>query len=43
MPKGYLPILYLVIFLSFIYYRMMAKKLINLDLNHATGEEKKFS
>ena len=42
MPQGYLFILYLVIFLPFIYHRMMAKKLIDWDLNHATGEEKNF-
>ena len=43
MPQGYLSILYLVIFLPFIYHKMMVKRLIDWDLNHATSGEKKIS
>ena len=43
MPQGYLSILYLVIFLPFIYHRMMVKKLIDWDSNYATSEERKIS
>jgi len=43
MPQGYLSILYLVIFLPFIYHRMMVQRLIDWDLNYATSEERKIS
>ena len=40
MPQGYLSMLYLAIFLPFIYHRIMAKKLIEWDNNHATTGER---
>ena len=43
MPYGYLSVLYLVVLLPFVYHRIMAKKLIDWDQNHATGEEKKLA
>jgi len=43
MPQGYLFILYVVIFLPFIYHRMMVGKLLEWDLNHATNMERKIS
>jgi len=42
-PQGYLSILYLVVFLPFIYHRMMVKKLLEWDLNHATSMEREIS
>ena len=35
--------LYLAIFLPFTYHRIMAKKLIEWDLNYATPEERKIA
>ena len=43
MPYGYLSMLYLAIFLPFTYHRIMAKKLIEWDLNYATPEERKIA
>ena len=43
MPQGYLSILYVVVFLPFIYHRMMVQRLIDWDLNYATSEERKIS
>ena len=43
MPQGYLSMLYIAIFFPFIYHRIMAKKLIEWDLNYGTDEEKKIA
>ena len=39
LPQGYLGILYIAIFLLFLYWRMMVKKLIDWDFNYATDQE----
>jgi alkane 1-monooxygenase len=41
LPHGYLSMIYLAIFLPFLYHRMMAKKLMDWDINYASDEEKK--
>tara|TARA_Y100000758_G_scaffold276632_1_gene221567 strand:- start:69 stop:1175 length:1107 start_codon:yes stop_codon:yes gene_type:complete len=41
LPHGYLAMLYIAIFLPFLYHKMMAKKLIDWDLNYASDKEKK--
>ena len=43
MPQGYLSMLYLAIFLPYFYHKIMAKKLIHWDLNHASNEERKIA
>ena len=43
MPQGYLSVLYLVIFMPFIYHRMMINKLVEWDLKYATEQERKIS
>ncbi len=40
MSQGYLTMLYLAIFLPYRYHRVMAKKIIEWDMNYATAEEK---
>ena len=35
MPYGYLSMLYLAIFLPYVYHRIMAKEIIDWDLNYA--------
>ena len=39
MPYGYLGMLYLLLFIPFLYHRVMAKKLKEWDLNFANKEE----
>jgi len=43
MPYGYLSMLYLAIFLPFAYHRIMAKKLLDWDLNYASSKEKEIA
>jgi len=43
MPQGYLSMLYLALFLPYFFHRIMAKKLIDWDLNYATIEERKLA
>ena len=42
-PYGYLSMLYLALFLPFIYHRVMAKKLIDWDLNYASSGEREIA
>mgnify|MGYP003713112367 FL=1 len=42
-PYGYLSMLYLSLFLPFIYHRVMAKKLIDWDLNYASSGEREIA
>ena len=43
LPYGYLGMLYLVLIAPFLYQRIMAKKLIDWDLNYANAEERKLA
>tara|TARA_B100000029_G_scaffold80562_1_gene71841 strand:- start:74 stop:1243 length:1170 start_codon:yes stop_codon:yes gene_type:complete len=43
MPYGYLSMVYLIIFLPFLYHRIMAKKLLEWDEKYATDAEKKLA
>ncbi len=43
MPYGYLSMLYLALFLPFVYHRVMAKKLIDWDLNYASSGEREIA
>ena len=43
LPYGYLGMLYLVLIAPFLYKRIMAKKLIEWDLNYANAEERKLA
>tara|TARA_Y100001970_G_C14232787_1_gene859738 strand:+ start:2191 stop:3357 length:1167 start_codon:yes stop_codon:yes gene_type:complete len=43
MPQGYLSMLYLAIFLPYFYHKIMAKKLIHWDLNHASPKEREIA
>jgi len=43
MPYGYLSMVYLVLFLPFIFHKVMAKKLIDWDQNYASDAEKKLA
>ena len=43
MPYGYLSMLYIAIFLPFIYRKIMEKKLVDWDKNHATPQERKIA
>ena len=38
MPYGYLSMVYLVLFLPFLYHRVMAKKVLEWDEKYATKE-----
>ena len=40
MPQGYLTMLYMAIFMPYFFHRMMAKKLIDWDNNHASEKER---
>ena len=40
MPQGYLTMLYMALFLPYFFHRMMAKKLIDWDNNHASEKER---
>ena len=43
LPYGYLGMLYLLLIAPFLYQRIMAKKLIDWDLNYANAEERKLA
>jgi len=43
MPFGYLSMVYLIVFLPFLYHRIMAKKLLDWDEKYATDAEKKLA
>jgi len=43
LPYGYLGMLYLLLIAPFLYHRIMAKKIIDWDLNYANAEERKLS
>ena len=43
MPYGYLSMVYLVLFLPFLYHRIMAKKVLEWDEKYATKEERKLA
>jgi len=43
LPYGYLGMLYLLLIAPFLYKRIMAKKLIDWDLNYANAEERKLA
>ena len=43
MPQGYLGMLYLAIFFPYFYHNIMAKKLIDWDLNYASSKEKQLA
>ena len=43
MPYGYLSMLYIAIFLPFVYRKIMDKKLVDWDKNHATPQERKIA
>jgi len=43
LPYGYLSMLYLILILPPLYHRIMAKKLIDWDLNYASEEERKLA
>ena len=43
MPYGYLSMVYLVLFLPFLYHRIMAKKVLEWDEKHATDAERKLA
>ena len=43
LPYGYLSMIYLLLFAPFLYHRIMAKKLIDWDLNYADEKEKELA
>ena len=43
LPQGYLGMIYIAIFLPPLYHKMMAKKLIDWDLNYATEKEQEIA
>jgi len=43
LPYGYLGMLYLILILPPLYHRIMAKKLIDWDLNYASEQERKLA
>ena len=43
LPYGYLGMLYLLLIAPFLYQRIMAKKIIDWDLNYANAEERKLA
>ena len=43
MPYGYLSMIYIVLFMPFVYHRIMAKKLIQWDAEYATKKEKRLA
>ena len=43
LPYGYLWMLYLLLIAPFLYQRIMAKKIIDWDINYANAEERKLA
>ena len=43
MPYGYLSMIYIALFLPWWYHKIMAKKLIDWDENHATDDERQIA